>query len=1057
MAAVETLSHLLARPRPKERPGAWLRLTAAGSDSPVRPFFPALVGATAELRAAGNDTPFVDWLDALDEWEAAYVRSQADPQQHVRRGAQLARLRLLLGCGRAVVRGVGAQDADLLVLARAVPGMEEAALRVWLALVAEEGGFAVTVPVAFTDREEKQGFVGDLTLQLFPGGGGRLFAHPEVELALPVEPSFRLAMADAWQAAQRRAPSAGQEGCWLLRTTDPRLEHLLQQSCHGPSAGLAAARGWLCARRSQAPDPGVLATGSCSAEGRSGAVTAEGVQAKAAEARRLGRIHTFAVWGKGNLAAAETGIGFDTGRIRAVPVADLDELAQLTEWRTDYGRGVGAYASRRAAEPPDMARTFGTTSVFVGREAQLARLEEVLLADAPRPTALCAVHGMPGIGKSYLAHHFARRHRDAFPGGVVLLAPQSGAFPAPDALIAEVADRLDLPGGAHVWGAVRARLQAPRTLLLVENVDDAEAEHHAGELVRRLEGCALLLTGRRRAPCVDAGCVPVAVDVLPLDQAVELLERELGAPGAPRAELEELAHDLGRLPLALHLAAGAIRESGGLIGPRLYLEELRRHGLDRGPRGADLAVDPEAARANLYRSFALSEQVLRAALGDPSLWEAFRMLGHAPAADCGLSLGAALCGLAQDRFRLLAVEAAALSLLAVEGESRAPRLRLHPLLAEYLRRPEDAAPVVERMTGWFVPRLGTRPETDEGAAWKEVHAEWDALRAWLPCVPEPEIPAVVRAGTWYAVCSGPFGAWQAFCERGLSGSPAPEVRSDLLWTLGQAARSAGDPARALTAASEKQEIDRRRGAPREAALAAGLRADILEARGDLDGALRIRREEELPVYERLGDMRSRALTQGRIADILQTRGDLDGALRIRREDCLPVYERLGDVRERAITQGQIADILMARGDLDGALRIRRDEELPVYERLGDVRNRAITQGKIADILMARGDLDGAIRIYQTEVLPVLERLGNARWLVTDRHSLSRYLLQRNRPGDREEAERLLELALAAAEEMRIPEAGQIRAIRERAGFAEGASAPQQAEQRRRWRLPWSRW
>jgi hypothetical protein len=39
-----------------------------------------------------------------------------------------------------------------------------------------------------------------------------------------------------------------------------------------------------------------------------------------------------------------------------------------------------------------------------------------------------------------------------------------------------------------------------------------------------------------------------------------------------------------------------------------------------------------------------------------------------------------------------------------------------------------------------------------------------------------------------------------------------------------------------------------------------------------------------------------AEAQGRIADILQARGQLDEALRIRQEEELPVYERLGDVR-----------------------------------------------------------------------------------------------------------------------------------------------------------------
>ena len=47
-------------------------------------------------------------------------------------------------------------------------------------------------------------------------------------------------------------------------------------------------------------------------------------------------------------------------------------------------------------------------------------------------------------------------------------------------------------------------------------------------------------------------------------------------------------------------------------------------------------------------------------------------------------------------------------------------------------------------------------------------------------------------------------------------------------------------------------------------------------------------------------MRARAVTLGQIADVLQARGQLDEALRIRQEEELPVYERLGDVQARAL-------------------------------------------------------------------------------------------------------------------------------------------------------------
>jgi hypothetical protein len=112
-------------------------------------------------------------------------------------------------------------------------------------------------------------------------------------------------------------------------------------------------------------------------------------------------------------------------------------------------------------------------------------------------------------------------------------------------------------------------------------------------------------------------------------------------------------------------------------------------------------------------------------------------------------------------------------------------------------------------------------------------------------------------------------------------------------------------------------------------------------------ALRIRRKEELPVYERLGEVRSRAVTMGKIADILFSRGDLDEALRIR---CTSVWARCA----RALSPWARSPT-GSRGDLDEALRIRREEQLPMFEHLGDVRERAVAMGKIADILTKKGD------------------------------------------------------------------------------------------------------
>ncbi|TCB97234.1 tetratricopeptide repeat protein [Micromonospora zingiberis] len=185
------------------------------------------------------------------------------------------------------------------------------------------------------------------------------------------------------------------------------------------------------------------------------------------------------------------------------------------------------------------------------------------------------------------------------------------------------------------------------------------------------------------------------------------------------------------------------------------------------------------------------------------------------------------------------------------------------------------------------------------------------------------------------------------------------------------------------------------GSEQEAAICRGTLADILYRRGEYDEALRIRREVQLPVYNRLGDTRSTAITWGQIADILHQRGDYDEALRIRREVQLPVYNRLGDTRSTAITWGKIADILHQHGDYDEALRIHREIELPVYNRLGDTRSTAITWGKIADILYQRGDYTEAAAL-QTERLRANERMGDLDGIAAAKWGLAQIdLIQEN--------------------------------------------------------------
>jgi tetratricopeptide (TPR) repeat protein len=372
-----------------------------------------------------------------------------------------------------------------------------------------------------------------------------------------------------------------------------------------------------------------------------------------------------------------------------------------------------------------------------------------------------------------------------------------------------------------------------------------------------------------------------------------LLEKELGANRPDQAHWPDLVRELGGLPLALHLAAGHLRT---LMSVEAVLTELRAGRYALGPADAASWLGMTAAdRASLAAAFGLSLTLLKRQGGaEGAAWRRGLIgLAHGPAAGVGAGLGAALAGLEEAPFRRLTAAAARLSLLtAFERQPGRPAWTLHPLLAEWLRG-EDAGDAdagngsgpFERMSQWFLDRLPESGDAAQGERWGDVHEETAGLAHWLERLPPDRRLEAARASSQFAIDTGPFLIWRAFLETMLGDALPDAVRSDVLWTVGNVAHRGGDPERALAAAEEQRALDRTRGAEGDAAMAAGLIADIASARGDLDEALRIRTEEELPVYERLGDVRELLVCRWWLATIHLKRnagGDREEAARLLR-------------------------------------------------------------------------------------------------------------------------------------------------------------------------------
>ncbi|MEU0650145.1 CHAT domain-containing protein [Streptomyces umbrinus] len=204
-----------------------------------------------------------------------------------------------------------------------------------------------------------------------------------------------------------------------------------------------------------------------------------------------------------------------------------------------------------------------------------------------------------------------------------------------------------------------------------------------------------------------------------------------------------------------------------------------------------------------------------------------------------------------------------------------------------------------------------------------------------------------------------------------------EVPVPLLRAVADAAVTSGDGDHADTllrrAVQQTRTSDRQTNPAGHAAVLYD-HASRLVTRGEVDQAEDLLHQAR-QLFTDAGDTLSVAVTWGKIADIYEQRGEVEEALRIRREVTLPVFERIGDTRSVAVTWGKIADIYEQRGEVEEALRIRREVTLPVFERIGDTREVAVTWGKIADIYEQRGEVDEALEL-QLKRLGVNEQLGD---------------------------------------------------------------------------------
>lgn len=341
---------------------------------------------------------------------------------------------------------------------------------------------------------------------------------------------------------------------------------------------------------------------------------------------------------------------------------------------------------------------------FVGREADMAELHRLLQEQyGAIGITPVGISGMGGIGKTQLAVEYAYRYRDAYPGGVLWV--NAVRVEEWNQELVDLADRLGLlpadPGspdrtGQMVSALARYLHEYPYSLVVFDNVADPRhlqtVRLGAGITPGRLGGTLLFTTKRREMP---SGLNAFDVQVLPRESSREMIiAARSEADSDPH--LDQLCAILGDLPLALELAAAALRNR-----PRLtlsaYLENFALLGADALHAKARVTPDDLATYYAVSLEPALQAQwesledeharfLLRVAgqLGEAQLLPVVRLGLLANLHGDGNSL--------EDPLRDALHELAAVSLVE---RLTSDQVRLHPLVRNFAARqtPEEESPM----------------------------------------------------------------------------------------------------------------------------------------------------------------------------------------------------------------------------------------------------------------------------------------------------------------------------------------------------------------------------
>lgn len=612
---------------------------------------------------------------------------------------------------------------------------------------------------------------------------------------------------------------------------------------------------------------------------------------------------------------------------------------------------------------------------FVGREALLADLDRFAEPVSGQPNVV-VITGMPGIGKTALARHWAQRNLRHFPDGQLHLAAGAfgpGAPVDPKEALARFLHALGVPQDRIPEDAEDRRnrfndLVAGRRMLVV--LDNVASSEQARPLIPAAATCLTIISSREQLSglAIRDGVHHVACDRLADAESRALLTQIIGLSRATSesAAVDRLAGLADGLPLAVRIVGVHVAER-----PRGRIADLADELRDRVPWAPSEEGDLSSIFEWSYRKL------------DPGATTMFRRLALHPGTRISLDAAAVLAGSDLQTTEFAINELARANL--VEHDT-ARHYRMHDLLRQYAlaccesdEKDDEIAACRRAVTTWFLctaanaaavlaPRLPAVPDLPAAPASTLAFTSEADARAW--CAAErtnlgAAARAAARHGLHRLAWQIPAAIHETFSHTGryddlirLSRLAAASARLDghafgeiaNRSNLGHAYGATHQYKAAIAELTTARELAATAGATlAENICAHNLGVAYLNV-GNTTKAIATL-ELVRSVFRQLGNLYGEGAALHRLGDAYRVEGQPERALAAYAE-ALAIRERDNEIREQGLTHQRLSEFYLEADDLTRAAR-HCATALACHDRVQD------TQGR-CDALITRADIERAM-------------------------------------------------------------------------------------------------